>query len=234
MIIAVIPAYNEERTISYVIEKTKKYVDRVVLVDDCSGDDTLLVAKRAGATTIHHNENVGLGSSLRDGFAKALEISKNNNDIIITLDADGQHDPNDIPKFVEKIRDGYEFVLGKRDLRKYPLRKKFGNFFLNLATNFVAGTHLKDTESGFRAFTRSALSKLYLKARRYEIAVEIIFEVGRNELRTANMPIESPMYVKGVSVWDGIKNFRYLLGRRRHTLLGYFQDMKYVFRKKIH
>jgi glycosyltransferase involved in cell wall biosynthesis len=234
MIIAIIPAYNEERTISYVIDKTRKYVDRVIVVDDCSKDDTMLVAKRSGAIVVHHKENQGLGSSLRDGFAKALEISKNDDDIIITLDADGQHNPNEIPKFVEKIRSGYDFVLGKRDLMKYPLRKKFGNFFLNLATNFVSGTYLKDTESGFRAFTRKALSKLYLKARRYEIAVEIVFEVGRNELRTTNVPIDVPIYVKGVGVWDGIKNFRYLLGRRRRTLYGYFQDVKYVFRKKIH
>jgi len=234
MIIAVIPAYNEERTVGYVVGRTKKYVDEVVVVNDCSRDETAATAKKSGAVVVNHMQNMGLGSSLRDGFAKAIKLSKNDDDIIITLDADGQHDPNDIPKFIEKIRDGYDFVLGKRDLRKYPFRKKFGNFFLNLATNFVSGTHLKDTESGFRAFTRKALSRLHLKARRYEIAVEIIFEVGRNNLRVANVPIKAPIYVKGVRVWDGVKNFRYLLSRRRHTLKDYFSDLKYVFRNKIH
>ncbi|MBI5061367.1 MAG: glycosyltransferase family 2 protein [Candidatus Aenigmarchaeota archaeon] len=233
MKIAVIPAYNEERTISYVVEKTKKYVDSIIVIDDCSRDSTPEIVKTLGVISIRHKENMGLGSSLRDGFAKALEISRSDDDIIITLDADGQHDPADIAKFVEKIKQGYDFVLGERDLRKYPLRKKFGNFVLNLATNFISGTHLKDTESGFRAFTAAALGKLYLKARRYEIAVEIIFEAGRNNLRAANVKIDIPVYVKGVSVMDGIKNFRYLLSRRRRNFMDYFADIKYVFRKKI-
>ena len=233
MIIAVIPAFNEERTVGYVIERTKRYVDKVIVIDDCSSDETMPIAKKAGALVIHHAENMGLGSSLRDGFAKAIELSSKDDDIIISLDADGQHKPEEIPKFAEKIREGYDFVLGKRDLRKYPFRKKFGNFFLNLATNFVSGTRLKDTESGFRAFTRRGLSKLHLQARRYEIAVEIIFEVGRNNLAATNVPIDVPVYVKGVNVWDGVKNFRYLLRRRHHTFADYFSDLKYVFRKRI-
>ncbi len=232
MIIAVIPAYNEERTIGYVVEKTRKYVDKIIVIDDCSKDSTHEIARNLDVILIKHRENMGLGSSLRDGFSKAMELA-GSNDIIITLDADGQHDPADIPKFIEKIGEGFDFALGERDLRKYPLRKKFGNFFLNLATNFISGTHLKDTESGFRAFRVSALKKLYLKARRYEIAVEIIFEAGRNGLRAANVKIDVPVYVKGVGVSDGIKNFRYLLSRRRRSFTDYFADLKYVFRKKL-
>ena len=233
MIVSIIPAYNEEKTIGSVIKETKKFSYKIIVIDDCSSDRTYEIAKKSGIIVIRHRENGGLGSSIRTGVSKALSIA-NNNDIIITLDADGQHNPRDIPRFIEKIKEGYDFVLGKRDLRKYPLRKKFGNFLMNLATNFVSGTNLKDTESGFRAFKVSALRKLYLKAKRYEIAVEIIFEVGRNNLTATNIPISSPVYVKGVGVWDGIKNFRYLLSRRRRTLGTYFQDIKYVLRKKRH
>ena len=227
-IIAVIPAYNEEKTVGDIVKRTKKYVDEVIVVNDCSKDNTEKVAKSAGALVLNHTVNKGLGASLRDGFETAL---KNGADIIITLDADGQHIPEDIPKFIDKINEGYDFVLGARDLSKYPLIKKIGNFFLNVATNFISGTNLKDTESGFRAFRRNALEKLQLKSDRYQIAVEIVFEVGRNNLKTANVPIKVPVYIKGVGVIDGIHNFAYLLHRRERRWRDYIADVKYVLKK---
>jgi dolichol-phosphate mannosyltransferase len=211
MIIAIMPAHNEEKTIARVIKETKKYVDRVIVVNDASTDNTAAVAEKAGAVVIRHEKNKGLGGSLRSGFKEALKISKKNNDIIITIDADGQHEPKEIPNFVKKLREGYDFVLGERNLKKYPLRKKIGNKFLTAATNIVSKTDIKDTESGYRAFMRQALSKLRLKAERYEIAAEIIYEVGRNKLKTTNIPIRVPVYVQGVGVCDGIKNFWYIL-----------------------
>ena len=228
MIVAVIPAYNEEKTVGKIVAETRKYADKVVVVDDSSADKTAAEAKKHGAVVIRHKKNAGLGCSLRTGLAKALAVK---GDIILTLDADGQHDPRYIRKFVEKINEGYDFVLGERQLYKYPLKKKIGNFFLTHATNFISGTNLKDTESGFRAFRRGALKKLYLKAERYEIAVEIIFEAGRNNLRAANIPIGAPPYVRGVGALDGLKNFLYLLHRRERTWRGYLQDVKYVVRK---
>ena len=135
MIIAVIPAHNEEKTVAWVIEETKKYADKIIFIDDGSTDDTLRFAKNTGAEIIHHECNRGLGASLRAGFNRALETARED-DIIITLDADGQHNPHDIPKLVKKLEHGYEFVLGQRDLRNYPFVKKFGNFFLNLICKF--------------------------------------------------------------------------------------------------
>ena len=173
---------------------------------------------------------MGLGSSIRTGFAKALELDA---DIIITLDADGQHSPGDIPKFTKKIGEGYDFVLGKRDLSRYPFVKKVGNFFLNAATNFISGTKLLDTESGFRAFTKKAVKKLYLKGERYEIAVEIVFEIGRNNLKSCNVSISSPLYVKGVGIYDGFRNFMFLLHRRERTWKSYFDDVRYVLGKRL-
>jgi glycosyltransferase involved in cell wall biosynthesis len=227
MTVAVIPAYNEEKTIGKIIKETKKHVDKVIVVDDGSADSTPKIAKRLGVVLLKHKTNEGLGSSLRDGFKKALRMGA---DIIITLDADGQHDPKEIPKFVKKIRKGYDFVLGQRNLRKYPFVKKFGNFFLNLMTNFISGTYIKDTESGFRAFRSSALKRLYLRAKQYEIAVEIVFEVGRNKLKYANVPVSSPIYKQGVDVLDGFRNLSYLLHRRRRDLRSYVDDFKFVLR----
>ncbi|MCX6815927.1 MAG: glycosyltransferase family 2 protein [Candidatus Aenigmarchaeota archaeon] len=205
----VIPAYNEEKTISAVVKKAKKF-GSVIVVNDASRDKTAVFARTAGAFVINHKVNRGLGGSLRTGFDAAI---KKGFDIVITLDADGQHNPEDIPKFIEKIDNNYDFVLGKRDLSKYPFVKKIGNFFLNLLTNFVTGTTLSDTESGFRAFKASSLKKLKLKSERYEIAAEIIREVGRNKLRCANVSVSSPVYRAGVGVIDGVKNFLYILKR---------------------
>lgn len=225
----VIPAHNEEEFIEQVIKEAEKY-GRIIVVNDCSKDDTEKIAKKSGAIVITHKVNMGLGKSLRDGFQKALDLGF---DTIITIDADGQHDPKEIPRFMEEINNGSEFVLGARNLRKYPFVKKFGNFFLNTATNFISGTQLKDTESGFRAFSRESLKKLNLKADRYQIAVEIIFEVGRNKLISQNVPINSTIYVQGVGVKDGLKNFYYLLHRRERKWRDYINDVKYVFKKHL-
>ncbi len=203
----IIPAYNEEGTISGVIKKAKKY-GTVIVVNDASKDRTENVAKKSGAYVITHSKNKGLGGALRTGFQYAIN---KNFDAIITLDADGQHDPEDIPKFLDKLNESYEFVLGERNLSRYPLVKKVGNFFLNNLTNLIAGTNLRDTESGFRAFKASALRKLKLKALRYEIAAEIISEVGINKLKSCNVKVASPCYRQGVGFFDGVKNFIYLL-----------------------
>jgi glycosyltransferase involved in cell wall biosynthesis len=215
MIIAVMPAYNEEKKIGEVLKATGKYVDKIIVVDDCSRDNTAMVAKKLGVIVIKHDQNKGLGGALRTGFGKALEISKNDSDIIITIDSDGQHVASDIPKFIDKINSGYGFVLGQRDVSRYPMRKRIGNRMLTFLTNLVCGTNLRDTESGFRAFTKSALNKLDLRSERYEIAAEIIKEVGRRRIKSTNVPVESPIYFrgKGVKVSDGIKNFLYILKR---------------------
>ncbi|MBI4019336.1 MAG: glycosyltransferase family 2 protein [Candidatus Aenigmarchaeota archaeon] len=230
MIIAVMPAYNEEKTVFSAVQRTKSFVDKIIVVDDASFDATASLARKAGATVVSHEQNRGLGSALRTGFSKALSMKA---DIIITIDADGQHDPADIPKLIEKIKQGYGFVLGRRDLSKYPFIKKFGNLFLNAATNFISGTSLKDTESGSRAFSADSLKKLRLIAERYEIAVEIIFEVGRNNIKYTNVPIASPVYVKGVGIADGVKNFLFLMRRRERSMKDYWIDFKYVMRNAL-
>ena len=228
-VVIVIPAYNEEKTIGGVVSVAKQF-GKVIVINDASSDNTAPMARKYGATVISHAKNMGLGASIRDGFKEAL---RNGADFVITLDADGQHDPKDIPRLIEKLNESYDFVLGERNLSRYPFTKKFGNFFLNLATNLVSGTAIRDTESGFRAIKSEALKNFYLRAERYEIAVEIIFEVGKQKLKTANVPISSPVYVKGVGVLDGVKNFRYLIKRRKRNLKSYVDDFKYVAKNFI-
>jgi len=203
----IIPAYNEEETIANIIKRAKKY-GTVIVVNDASKDKTQEIAKRSGAIVLSHKANRGLGAALRTGFEKAI---KSGYDIAVTLDADGQHNPDDIPKLLNKINDNYDFVLGSRDLSKYPIIKRIGNLCLNFLTNIISGTNLKDTESGFRGFKIASLKKLNLKSERYEIAAEIIYEVGRNKLKSTNVFVSSPVYRKGVGVVDGFKNFIYIL-----------------------
>lgn len=229
-IAVVMPALNEEGSIGSVIRSAKKYADKIIVVNDGSTDKTAEIARKNGAFVINHRNNMGLGASLRDGFKKALELKA---DIIFSIDADGQHNPDEIPKFLPKIYLGYGFVLGQRDLHKYPLVKKFGNLFLNLATNLISGTTLRDTESGYRCFSHEALKKMYpyLKADGYEIAAEIIFAIGLYNVSYANVRVDSPVYVKGVTIAHGIKNFRYMLSRRKRNWKDYIKDFKYVMRK---
>ncbi|MBI4170644.1 MAG: glycosyltransferase family 2 protein, partial [Candidatus Aenigmarchaeota archaeon] len=107
----VMPAYNEEKTIGSAVKGCKRY-GTVIVINDASKDKTAEVAKNAGATVITHKINRGLGGALRTGFDAALKTGA---DVIITIDADGQHLPEEIPKFINKIKEGYDFVLGARD-----------------------------------------------------------------------------------------------------------------------
>jgi len=214
MIIAIMPAHNEEKSIKKVIGRTAKYVDKLIVVDDASTDRTNKIVKKMNVILITHKKNRGLGGALRSGFKKALEIAKNEDDIILTIDADGQHDPDEIPRFIKQVNKGYDFVLGKRNLSKYPFIKKFGNAFLNYMTNLICDTDLRDTESGFRAFTKRALKGMIFRAERYEIASEILYEVCRRAIKSSNVDISIPIYVKGVGIWDGFKNFWYLMKLR--------------------
>ncbi len=225
MIVAVIPAYNEELTIGKIVKKARKYVDEVIVVDDGSTDNTAIEAKKSGAVVVRHEKNYGVGRATRTGFSKALQTKAK---YIITLDADGQHDPDDIPKFIEKLKEGYDFVLGRRNLSNYPLVKRVGNLALNFIINFISGTTIPDTESGFRGYRRNALEKLVLKADGYEICDEIIFEVGRNNLKWAVVPIKSHVYRKGTGVLDGLRILRFMLRRRKRNWRSYIDDFKYV------
>ena len=213
-VVAVMPAYNEANRIAGVLKRTMKYVNKVVVVDDCSSDGTGRIAGKLGAVVISHRRNRGLGRSLRDGIKKALELGA---DVIITIDSDGQHRPEEIPLLLSRIKQGRGFVLGERDMSAYPLIKRIGNFFLTVLTDIVSGTTLRDTESGFRAFTAEAARKMQLSAERYEIAAEFVLEVGLRGITYANVKVSSPVYHrgKGVSVEDGFRNFLYLIRKRK-------------------
>ncbi len=209
---AVIPGYNEEETIGFVIKETEKHVDEVIYVDDGSTDGTVGIAQELDATVLEYGKNVGKGYALRTGFRRALWEGY---DTIVSLDSDGQHDPAYIPNFLRSLEKA-DMVLGSRYAgRPYTIpRNVLGNFGLNFITNILSygpqglfrGQWLKDTQTGFRAFRAEALEKMDLRSNEYSIESEMVYEAAINELEVVEIPIRIPIRVPGVGIRDGVKN----------------------------
>jgi glycosyltransferase involved in cell wall biosynthesis len=188
--IAVIPAYNEESTLPEILESVAPSVDRIIVVDDGSSDGTSRVALRHEALVVRHWVNRGLGAALGTGFAAALAQDA---DVILTLDADGQHNPQEIPNFVQAIEDGADVVIGSRllDPRGMPKRRQIANWLGNLVTFVLFGAWVTDSQSGYRAFRREALQRIEIRTDRMEVSSEIIAESRRHGLTLVEIPIEA-------------------------------------------
>ncbi len=217
-IFAVIPAYNEETTIAEVLQKTKPFVDQIILVNDGSSDQTAQRALAQGVRVVNHSVNRGLGASLGTGFAAAQYLGA---DAVITLDADGQHDPAEIKKFIEAIEHGADVVIGSRMLTGFegmPWYRQVAQVLGNLVTFCLFGAWVTDSQSGFRAFTRFALQQIQIKTNRMEVSSEIIAEAKRHKLNLVEVPIKA-IYTeyslsKGQSFFVGLKPLIKLVLRR--------------------
>jgi len=196
-IVACIPAYNEELTIAKVVLKARRHVDKVIVCDDGSTDMTAEIAEACGAEVIRHKKNMGYGAAIGSLFRRAREIGA---DIMVTLDADGQHDPDYIPRLIEPIMKGEaDIVIGSRflaDEADVPAYRRIGIKIINWVTGRVSD-RISDTQSGFRAYSRKAIeailpteagmgvsTEILLRAeekglRIKEVSARIIYEVGR-------------------------------------------------------
>jgi len=201
---AVIPAYNEEKNISGIIKKTKKYVENVLVVDDGSRDKTRHAAEQANAMVLSHIINLGKGAALKTGCDFAVGKGA---DFIVALDADAQHNPDNIPRFIEKLKK-YDIVFSYRKASsKMPIVLRFGNWFISNVVNVLYGIRLSDTQCGFRAFSKAAYKKIRWNASDYSMESEMISRAGKQRLKYVQMPIEtiySDKY-KGTTIVDGIK-----------------------------
>jgi glycosyltransferase involved in cell wall biosynthesis len=176
---AILPAYNEEVSIGSVILQTKQYVDRVIVIDDGSTDSTADVAKLAGAEVICHSKNLGKGAALKTGFE-----SLNGSEVIITIDADGQHNPEEIPILIAPILSGEaDIVNGSRYLygnsRSTPLYRRIGQKMLDIASNLDSGLKITDTQSGFRAFSANSVPIFRFKESGMAIESEMLADAAR-------------------------------------------------------
>jgi glycosyltransferase involved in cell wall biosynthesis len=223
----IIPAYNEEPMIALTLSGVKAQFceaplaglkPQVIVVDDGSEDDTFQQARGEGVTVLRHPTNRGLGAALDTGFKAALQ---QNATMVITFDADGQHDPGDMSRVLSPILDGAaDVVVGSRLLKtqSVPPGRRVILWCANLITWLLFGVWTTDSQSGLRALNRKALERIQIRTHRMEVSSEIISEAGRIGLRIAEVPIKS-IYTeysrkKGQSVWNGF-NIIYQLVLRR-------------------
>lgn len=210
-VVSIIVAYNEEKRIAPVIKNVRKFLKDVIVVDDGSKDKTAEISKKAGARIIRYETNRGKGYATRIGLKKTL---KSRPDVIIFLDADEQHNPKYIPRFIAAIKNGADYVYGLRDLSNYSFDRKIGNWGLKTLTNLLCPTGIQDTESGFRALSLDAAKKVRLKSKRYEVEMDFAYEAWRNKFKISYVKIKVPVFHKKFAIDRGIKNFIYLLKRR--------------------
>lgn len=177
-ITVVIPALNEDISIGSMVIKTKKYADHVIVIDDGSTDDTAEIARLAGAYVIVHAKNGGKGEALKTGFREAC---KNGTKVIVTIDADGQHDPSEIPIVVGPIlsREA-DMVIGSRYLNgnNIPIYRRIGQKILDHATNVNSGVNVTDTQSGFRAFAIHTVPTFGFRQNGFSIESEMLAEAA--------------------------------------------------------
>ncbi len=185
-LIACIPAYNEEKSIAKVIVETKKYADKVIVVDDGSTDSTGQIAEALGVQVIKHKRNMGKGEAFRSLFSACRDMGA---DVMVTLDGDDQHEPAEIPQLVEPLmRDEADIVIGARfheSNKGIPAHRRFGNKLLNAVT--LAG--ISDTQSGFRAYNKKAIESLRPSETGMGVDSELLMDASKQGLRIMEVPI---------------------------------------------
>ncbi|MFA5364035.1 MAG: glycosyltransferase family 2 protein [Candidatus Bathyarchaeia archaeon] len=208
----VIPVFNEEQTIGDIVDRTKNTLENmgvsyeVLVVDDGSSDQSATVCKGKQANVlccVHQ----GKGRALRSGF----EAAKGN--LVVTLDSDGSHQPEEIPKVLQPIMDGAaDFVIGSRFLnskankKKIPKINRIGNRLFNIITGYITGTKISDSQSGFRAFRASLVKKMNLRSRGYEVESEMLVKALRMRARVTETPINFVQRTVGTSRLDPIQD----------------------------
>ncbi len=220
----VIPAYNEEKLIKQTINNLKNYgYNNIIVVDDGSYDNTYDIISNENIICCKHLINRGLGGALGTGLSCALLYTPK---VIVTFDADGQHDPRDIEKVaLPVINEGYDVVIGSRlidkeEVKNMPLIKRIGNWGLNLITYLMGGHFITDSQSGLRAFSYDSAKLIakQLKSNRYEVSSEFIVLIKKNKLKYKEVPIKT-IYTeysmaRGTNVLTGFKILIKLLFQR--------------------
>jgi glycosyltransferase involved in cell wall biosynthesis len=208
----VIPVFNEERTIGNIIARTRDTMNKlnvpyeVLVVDDGSIDKSLQISKNEGAETFRE-PHLGKGHAIRAGFQKA----KGN--IIVTLDSDGSHRPEEIPTVLESVIDGKaDLSIGSRfsnsslGLTKIPRINRLGNKTFNRLIEFLTGARISDSQSGFRAVKSTVVVKLNLNSQGYEVESEMLIKAWKKGARIAEIPISFDQRTMGKSRLDPLKD----------------------------
>lgn len=226
----VVPAYNEEQVIRRVLVrlvselKKSKHIFKVVVVDDGSRDETASEAKKAGVHVIRHILNSGSGGASATGLAYARQ---NDFDMAATIDADGQHDPEDLVNGIEySIKSGADLLIGSRLINTAGMTrtKILGNKGLSFITNMFFRVRVTDSQSGLRVFSKEALNKLNWRTNGYEYCSEMIWRAKQQDLVIKEYPIKA-IYTsysmgKGQNNWNAFNIVKSLIKIRVREFFG--------------
>jgi glycosyltransferase involved in cell wall biosynthesis len=202
-VLAVIPAWNEAARLGSVVEATREYLP-VLVVDDGSKDNTAAVAELAGGTVVRHTENQGKGVALMTGFDWALSRGYGG---VLTLDADGQHNPDDIPTFLSAYQSGgWHLIIGKRDFSKMPFPRSYTNPFGSWLLSLALGERIPDNQSGYRLHDRELLEMVELTTTGFELEVEVIIQAVCRDMRIGWVDIETIYDVDKTSYFHPLKD----------------------------
>ena len=205
----IIPALNEEPTIAVLVQAAKRHVPDIMVIDDGSEDATTLASALAGAMVHRLKTNMGKGDALKIAFAYATDKGY---DRVITMDGDGQHDPEDLVNFLPLL-EGYDLILGNRmdNSSQVPLLRRIANLTSSLMVSVLCGRRIYDSQTGFRAYSTDLLRRVPLKASRYDLETEVIIKAARKGFRIGHARIQT-IYADEVSRFRSIKDSgRFLL-----------------------
>ena len=206
----IIPSYNEEKTIAQLVKAIRTQGQELLVIDDGSTDRTAELATSSGAHLLTHRTNKGKGVSLRDGFdyLKNLDF-----EAVITMDADGQHNPQDIPRFIEYARISQAgIIIGNRlkNRKNMPLIRYLTNRFMSDLLSRIIHQRIPDTQCGFKLIRRSVLDKIQLCSSNYEMESEILIKAARYNSKIESIPIET-IYAGSLSqIRPLIDTFRFI------------------------
>ncbi len=177
------PAYNEQNQITDVINRVKPFVDKIIVCDDGSTDETEQIARNAGAHVIRHEKNLGKGAAMKSLFDYAKKLHA---DIMVTIDSDGQFLPEEIPKVMKSIIEGKaDVVLGYRfdNATDMPRYRKIGNKFLDKMTNLASELPFRDSQGGFRSYSKKAIETINFSTNGFGVDSEILIDASKKGLR---------------------------------------------------
>jgi glycosyltransferase involved in cell wall biosynthesis len=202
-VLLLIPAFNEEPTVGPLILSAKRHIEDILVVDDGSRDGTGSMASQAGAVVLGLERNMGKGAALKIGFNYALE---HRYDYVLTIDADGQHDPNDIPNFLPLLEQ-YDLVLGNRmeQSRCVPLLRRVANLTSSRIVSAVCRRRIYDSQTGFRLYGAELLRRVGLDCSRFDLETEVIIKAARKGFRIGHCRIQT-IYAGEVSRFKNIRD----------------------------
>jgi glycosyltransferase involved in cell wall biosynthesis len=188
-VVACIAAYNEEDTIAKVLVRASRYVDSLVVVDDGSEDDTALIAEKLGAVVIRHTQNLGKGVALRDcfRFGKDSQVG-----VLVTLDADGQHDPDEIPRLIAPVQSGEaDIVVGSRFEKPEGMThvRRGAQKALDALVGVKEDDKMIDSQSGFRAYSKAAIVGLEITEWGMGAESEVLMNAKNTGLKIQQVPV---------------------------------------------